>query len=57
LLNLWRLFGERVHSALLVPNLSEEVISFRVEVLSDVELKYRDYMSTESLDLESLSGP
>lgn len=55
LAHLWSLFGEVVHMKLLLPSLSEEVVSFDVEVLSDSEMTYRIFQSTESLDLEVLS--
>lgn len=52
---LWAEFGERIHRELLQPFLDSEVVSFTVEVVSDSEMSYRDFMSTESLDLEVLS--
>jgi hypothetical protein len=55
-LHLWRLFGERLSSTLLEPGLNAEVSSIEVIVLSDLEMDYWTYKSTESLDLESLSG-
>lgn len=55
LASLWTRFGELVYSELLQPNLNTEVSSCRVDVLSDGEMKYRDYRRTESLDFEVLS--
>lgn len=52
---LWQLFGEKLTDQLLTPSLSDEVIAFEAEVLSDIEMTVRDYQSTESLDLEVLS--
>lgn len=52
---LWGLFGECLVSELLTPNLNGEVGICLAEVLSDVEMTYRQYQRTESLDLEVLS--
>lgn len=54
---LWAQFGECLVNELLTPNLNSEVGSCRAEVLSDIEMTYRQYQRTESLDLEVLSGP
>ena len=53
---LWGLFGSRLASELLVPNLSTEVTDCEVEVVSDTELNYRQFRRTVSLDLEVLSN-
>jgi hypothetical protein len=56
LLHLWRMFGRLVQDTLLQPSLNSEVVSFEVEVLSDVEMSYQRFIQTESLDLDVLSG-
>lgn len=56
LARLWAKFGELLHDTLLQPSLNNEVISFEVEVLSDVEMSYQRFRQTESLDLDVLSG-
>jgi hypothetical protein len=52
---LWGIFGERLVSELLRPKLSVEVVQCDVDVVSDSEFTYRQYLRTESLDLEVLS--
>lgn len=55
LAHLWRIFGETIEGKLLVPQLDEQVVAFEVVILSDVEMTFRQYQRTESLDLEVLS--
>lgn len=57
LARLWGKFGQLVQDLLLRPALNREVVSFDVEVLSDVEFTYQRFSQTESLDLDVLSGP
>nr|WP_274708213.1 hypothetical protein [Arthrobacter sp. H16F315] len=56
LAKLWAKFGQLIQGTLLRPSLNREVISFEVEVLSDVEMSYQRFSQTESLDLDVLSG-
>lgn len=57
LAHLWAKFGQLIQESLLQPALNSEVVSFDVEVLSDVEMTYQRFSQTESLDLDVLSGP
>nr|WP_254455267.1 hypothetical protein [Paenarthrobacter ureafaciens] len=57
LAHLWAKFGQLIQDSLLRPALNSEVVSFDVEVLSDVEMTYQRFNQTESLDLDVLSGP
>ena len=52
---LWTRFEELVEDTLLRPNLNDGVASFEVQVVSDVDMTYRQYQQTVSLDLEVLS--
>lgn len=55
LATLWTKFGELIYTELLAPKLNSEVSGCRVDVLSDIDMRYRDYQRTESLDFEVLS--
>lgn len=55
LAHLWQVLGETIESKLLAPALTDEVVSFKVSVVADSEMTVRQYVRTESLDLEVLS--
>ncbi|MDR0989953.1 MAG: hypothetical protein LBL92_01085 [Propionibacteriaceae bacterium] len=54
-LNLWRAFGLILNQQLIKPFLNDEVIAADVRVVSDEEFTFRQFIRTESLDLEALS--
>lgn len=55
LAELWRRFEEAVKVTLLNTHDDEEVYLFEAEVLSEVDMTYEIYKTTESFDLEALS--
>lgn len=55
LAKLWAHFGLRTREDLLSPLPGDAVASVEVEVLSEIEMTYKQFRSTESLDLEALS--
>jgi hypothetical protein len=53
--HLWSEFERSLYRKLIEPKLNVEVVSVQVEVVSDEDFTFRDFLDSESLDLETIS--